>query len=270
MPSKQWKKKMYHKKYCQCNSEGIKAAARSWSKVKYSQNPVTKKASSKHYYDLRPQKRRAVFKNLYDADPDKKRCAAKRLYDTNPDKKRCAVKRSYYANPDKKRGAVKKAYYADPEKKRDAVKRSYYADPNKKRGAVKMAYYANPEKKKSAIRKSYFANSGRMKKRYSVYYVQNRMGRLLYFKNYYSGVRKNLRQARYNLDPPKPVVAEIYLRKIQSNILSDSDAKSKLIKVSVGVPRVSHVVEKTVCKLAAIGSLSISLYNCVATVLEPC
>ena len=157
----------------------------------------------------------------------------------------------YYADPDKKRGAVKRLYYADPVKKRGAVKRLYYADPDKKRGAVKVAYYANPEKKKSAFRKSYCANTARMKRKYGVYYAQNHKARLLYFQQYHV---KKVRQVRYTLEKPKPIKIESYLRKIQANLLSNSEAKSQLIKafhVRGVAQNVSFDMEKTVCKLAA-------------------
>ena len=269
MPSVQRKKKAYHSNYYLCNAEKMKETARSWGRDNYNSNPERKKALAKHCYSLKPDKKRAAVKKLYNADPNKKKGAVKRLYCADPDKKRGAVKRLYCADPDKKRGAVKRLYYADPDKKRGAVKRLYYADPNKKRGAVKRLYNTDTDKKKNAVRKLYYAKNNM---KCHIYYLQNHKARLEYFRKYRCFYRKairHLRRARYNLAKPKPVMTEMYLRKIQANLLSDSVAKSQLKKV-FHVDVFQHTcadLEKTVCKLAA---RKLVLNNNAAIVLEHC
>ena len=186
------------------------------------------------------------------------------MYCADPDKKRGAVKKLYNADPDKKRGAVKLSYYADPNKKRDAVKRLYYADPNKKKGAVKRLYNTDPDKKKNAVRGLYYANPYKKIMKSHVYYTQNLKARLESFRKYHCCYREELcqlRRARYNLAKPKPVRTEMYLRKIQANLLCDSEAKSQLRK-SLYVDVVQHKcadLDKTAYKLAARKLVNISL-----------
>ena len=253
-------RKAYHRNYYLCNAEKIKASARDI----YTSNPEKKKALAKHCYNLRADVKRAAAKKLYEADPDRKKGAVKRLYYADPDKKRGAVKRLYDADPDKKRGAVKRLYDADPDKKRGEVKRLYYADPDKKRGAVKRLYYADPDKKKNAVRGLYYANPDKKKMKYHIYFTKNHKARLEYFRKYHCCYRKELcqlRKARYNLAEPKPVRTEMYLRKIQANLLCDSEAKSQLRNV-LYVDVVQHKctdLDKTACKLTARKLVNISL-----------
>ena len=70
-----------------------------------------------------------------------------------------------------------------------------------------------------------------------------------------------LRRARYNLAKHKPVRTEMSLRKIQANLLCDSEAKSQLRK-SLYIEVVQHKcadLDKTACKLAARKLVNISL-----------
>ena len=230
----------------------------------YNADPDKKRGAVKQLYYAEPDKKRGAVKRLYYAEPSKKRGAVQRLYYADPDKKRGAVKQLYYADPDKKRGAVKQLYYADPDKKRGAVKQLYYADPDKKRGAVKRLYYTDPDKKKGAVRKLYYANPDKKKMKSRVYYTQNHKARLESFRKYHCCYRKklcHLRKARYNLAKPKPVKAEMYVRKIQGHLLVDFEAKCKLKEI-FHMHVLQHKcadLEKTVCKLAARKLVNISL-----------
>ena len=231
---------MYQKKYYLENVDNIKAAAR----ANYESNPDNKLALSRAYYDVNVNRKKAAVKALYYHDPEKKRAAVKSLYLSNPDKKRAAVKGLYCSNPFKKRAAVKGLYCSNPFKKRAAVKGLYCSNPDKKRAAVKRLYHTNPDKKKALSR---------------VYYVKNHDDRLKSFRKYHCCYKNkicNIKKARYHLAPPTPVVTEVKLRKVQSNLLNDVEAKSDLIKVfkmlhGGTVKHVSSGLGKTVCQIAA-------------------
>ena len=118
----------------------------------------------------------------------------------------------------------------------------YYADPNKKKGAVKRLYNTDPDKKENAVRGLYYANPYKKIMKSHVYYTQNLKARLESFRKYHCCYREELcqlRRARYNLAKPKPVRTEMSLRKIQANLLCDSEAKSQLRK-SLYVDVVQH------------------------------
>ena len=140
--------------------------------------------------------------------------------------------------------AVKGLYCSNPFKKRAAVKGLYCSNPDKKRAAVKRLYHTNPDKKKALSR---------------VYYVKNHDDRLKSFRKYHCCYKNkicNIKKARYHLAPPTPVVTEVKLRKVQSNLLNDVEAKSDLIKVfkmlhGGTVKHVSSGLGKTVCQIAA-------------------
>ena len=240
MPSFERKRRMYQKKYYLENVDNIKAAAR----ANYESNPDNKLALSRAYYDVNVNRKKAAVKALYYHDPEKKRAAVKSLYLSNPDKKRAAVKGLYCSNPFKKRAAFKGLYCSNPFKKRAAVKGLYCSNPDKKRAAVKRLYHTNPDKKKALSR---------------VYYVKNHDDRLKSFRKYHCCYKNkicNIKKARYHLAPPTPVVTEVKLRKVQSNLLNDVEAKSDLIKVfkmlhGGTVKHVSSGLGKTVCQIAA-------------------
>ena len=150
----------------------------------------------------------------YSTNSETKKAAARELYSTNSETKKEATCEQYSTNSEMIKAAAREKYSNHPEKKK-AASRAY----------SRQQYSANPSKKHAAAR-AYMA-----------------------LKRDYMCAQK---RAKYVLAEPKHDVKDMYVKKIQSQLLADAEARSQLSdsfpKMHINAPQ--KVSRTAMCRVA--------------------
>ena len=284
MPSLQQKRRAYYKTYAQLNA--VKKAeynkqyyshniekARAVSRVVYHREPEKKKTASRALHRRDPEKRREAFRALYWADPEKRKAACRALYRAEPERKKAACRALYRAEPERKKAACRALYRAEPERKKAACRALYRAEPERKKAACRALYRAEPERKKAASRIAYATKpeikkaaarvlyevqSFKKKAASRAYFSKKHSNRLMSFRKYHCCHKNKIclnKRTKYRLTQVKPVTIEMSVKRLQANLLCDSEAKSQLFnkfkKQSPYLGKCTAGKVKTLCQLVA-------------------
>ena len=180
------------------NPEKIRASSRASSHTRYWEDPETKRASY-----------RASSHTRYWEDPDTKRASSWASSHTR-----------YWEDPEKKRESSHARYWEDPETKWASSHTRYWEDPDKGRAVSRVSscasYWRNPDKKRTAVHTTN---------------LKAARAKLEWYRRYYAKHTKGIcasRRNRYALAEPKGSVVEVYVKRIQHQLLANAGAKLEL------------------------------------------
>ena len=175
-----------------------------------------------------------------------------------------AKKREYYKKNIEKMKMARKEDYTKTAGDRKKKFKLYYQE-NKKhikktsRASSKASYRLAPEKKKAASRATskarYQQNPAKKRLASKTQYKKNAAKKNSSTRAYYSRNKESLcasRRDRYVLSEPTLIQKKAYMKELQSKLLADAEAKSKLIEsFKKQQTVVKRVTGKAVCSVAA-------------------